>query len=252
MSDGRPAGHLSLRQFALVVSTIALFGIAVWEVLTIWLPATGNGGAPPGLDIGIYTERTQSWLSGEGFYRPRQLAGPYRIELGDALYPPPVVLLFLPWAVGAPIVLWWLVPFAVVVVSLDRIRPPLWAWTLLAATLVYPYTWVSIVLGNPSMWALASILAGAAFGWPALGALIKPIDAPFALVGARRRSWRVGFVLVAAVSVLFAPMWVEYVRVLLDARNAAGITYLVGEVPIAIALTIVGWAGGRDRRDSHL
>ena len=236
-----------LRRFALHGLIVAFLTVAVVQVLVIWIPAMGNGEAPLGYDLNIYVERTRSWLDGEGFYRARQLAGSYVIENGDALYPPPFVLLMLPWAIGAPAVLWWLLPTVVAAAALYRLRPPLWAWALLALVLVYRRTLVAIVLGNPSIWVFAAILAGAAYGWPALGALIKPALAPFALIGARRRSWWIGLGVVSIVAVAFAPMWPDYLRVLLDARNGRDVWYVVGEVPIGIALTIVGWAGVRAR-----
>lgn len=209
----------------------------------IWIPAIGRGEAPPGMDLGFYIERTRSWLDGDGFYRVRQLAGPYRIENGDALYPPPILLLMLPWAIGAPAALWWLIPLGVAAISLYKLRPPLWAWALLALVMVYGRMLIAIILGNPSIWAFAAILGGAAFGWPALGALIKPVLAPFALIGSGRRSWWIGLVVVVIAAIAFAPMWPDYIRVLVDARNERDIWYVIGEVPIAIALAIVGFAG---------
>jgi hypothetical protein len=231
-----------LIRFALIALGIALLIDVVWEVFTIWIPATQNGEAPIGYDLDIYIERTRSWLDGDGFYRARQLAGPYVIENGDALYPPPVILLFLPWALGAPGVLWWLIPLALAVLALIRLRPPLWAWAvLIGLTFVYGRTLVAIVLGNPSIWAYAAILGGAAFGWPALGALIKPVLAPFALIGATRRSWWIGLAVVSVAALAFAPMWLDYGRVLADARNDRDLWYVFGEIPVGVALAIVGW-----------
>ncbi len=232
-------------RFALVSLIGALLLVVAWEIATIWIPAINNGEAPPGMDFGFYVDRTRAWLDGEGFYRARQLAGPYVIENGDALYPPPLVLLMLPWTLGAPAFLWWLIPLAVTMVSLLRLRPPLWAWAILATVFVHGRTLIAIILGNPSIWAFAAILAGAAYGWPAIGALVKPVLAPFSLIGANRRSWWIGLAVVAVVAVAFAPMWPQYLQVLLDARNDRDIWYVIGEVPIAIALTIVGLSSPR-------
>lgn len=246
-SASGPVGDDAVRRARLVrFGLVSLFGalllVVVYEVATIWIPAVQNGEAPPGMDLGIYVDRTRSWLDGEGFYRDRQLNGPYRIENGDSLYPPPTILLFLPWALGAPGALWWLIPLAVSVVALRRLQPPLWGWVVLAFVLVYGRMLIAIILGNPSIWAFAGILAGAAFGWPALVALIKPVLAPFALVGATRRSWWIGLAAVAVAAVAFGPMWLDYARVLADARNERDIWYVIGEVPTAVALTIVGLA----------
>jgi hypothetical protein len=234
------ARRARLVRFGLISLIAALLLVVAWEIATIWIPAVNNGEAPPGMDHGFYVDRTRSWLEGDGFYRVRQLAGPYTIENGDALYPPPLILLMLPWVLGAPAFLWWLIPLAVTAVSLYRLRPPLWAWAILVAVLVYRRMLIAIVLGNPSIWAFAAILAGAAYGWPAVGALTKPVLAPFSLIGANRRSWWIGLIPVAMAAAVFAPMWPQYLQVLADARNDRDIWYVVGEVPIAIALTVVG------------
>jgi hypothetical protein len=225
--------------FSLRALIVALLATVAFQVVTIWIPNMQNGEAPPGMDYGFYVERTQSWLSGDGFYRDRQLHGPYDIENGDALYPPPIVLLMLPWAVGAPAALWWAIPIGIVILALRKLRPPLWGWVVLAAVLVYKRTLIAIVLGNPAIWAFAGILAGAAWGAPGVLALVKPVLAPFALTGARHRSFWLVLAVVAGVSLLFLPMWPTYLQVLQDAHNTRDIWYVIGEVPTAIALAVV-------------
>jgi hypothetical protein len=245
-AEERALRRARLIRFAVIALGVALLIDIAFEIVTVWVPAVQRGEAPIGYDLGIYVNRTRSWLDGEGFYRARQLAGPYVIENGDSLYPPPAILLFLPWALGAPAVLWWLIPFAVVVLSLRKLRPPLWGWVLLVLpVLVYGRTLIAIILGNPSIWGFAAILAGAAYGWPALGALIKPVLAPFALIGAGRRSWWIGLAVVAVVALAFAPMWPDYGRALANAHNDREIWYVVGEIPTAAVLSIVAWALAR-------
>ena len=239
-ADDLAARRARLVAFGLRALIVALLAMVALQVATIWIPNMQNGEAPPGMDYGFYVERTQSWLAGGGFYRDRQLHGPYVIDNGDALYPPPIVLLILPWALGAPAVLWWAIPIALVAFALRALRPPLWAWVVLAAVLVYKRTLIAIVLGNPAIWGFAGILAGAAWGAPGLLALVKPVLAPFALVGAWRRSWWMGLAVVALVAIAFAPMWPDYIRVLVDARNSRDIWYVIGEVPTGIALAVVG------------
>ena len=234
------ARRARLVEFGLRALIVALLAMVALQVATIWIPNMQNGEAPPGMDYGFYVERTQSWMAGDGFYRDRQLHGPYVIDNGDALYPPPIVLLMVPWALGAPAALWWAIPVALAAFALRALRPPLWAWVVLAAVLVYKRTLIAIVLGNPAIWAFAGILAGAAWGAPGLLAMVKPVLAPFALVGAWHRSWWVGLVVVAVVAVAFAPMWPDYVRVLVDARNSRDAWYVIGEVPTGIALAFVG------------
>jgi hypothetical protein len=236
----------ALVRFATFALAAALLAELAWMIATIWTQASAASIPTVGYDFSIYVDRTRSWLGGDGFYRARQLMGPYSIEGGDALYPPPAILLFLPWALGAPAFLWWAIPFLVGAVSLWRMRPPLWAWVvLLAVVTLYPRTFVAIVLGNPSMWAFAAVLAGAAFGWPAVAALVKPALAPFALIGASRRSWWIALAIVGLLAVAFAPMWPDYLHVLEDARYSGSIDYVIGEIPIAAALAIVGWVANR-------
>jgi hypothetical protein len=237
-----------LVRFGLRALIGALLVVVAYQVVTIWIPNMQNGEAPPGMDYGFYVERTQSWLDGTGFYRDRQLHGPYDIENGDALYPPPVILLMLPWVLGAPAALWWAIPLAIVALALRALRPPLWAWVVLAAALVYKRTLIAIVLGNPAIWAFAGILAGAAWGAPGVLALVKPVLAPFALTGARRRSFWVALGVAAATSLAFLPMWPTYLQVLRDAHNTRDIWYVIGEVPTGIALAVVAIASARRTR----
>ncbi len=245
MAAIRPAHVLRVVLVALVAVLALELG---WMLASVWSGAAAATRPTIGYDFSIYVDRTQSWLNGDGFYRARQLTGPYSIEGGDALYPPPAILLFLPWALGAPAILWWALPLAIAAVSLWRIRPPLWAWlALLVLLTLYPRTLVAIILGNPSMWAFSGVLAGAAFGWPAVAALVRPVLAPFALIGAGQRSWWIALAIVGALAVAFAPMWPDYVRVLVDARNHGGVEYVIGEVPIAAALAVIGVLANRRR-----
>ena len=245
-ADAR-ARRARLVEFGLRALIVALLAMVALQVVTIWIPNMQNGEAPPGMDYGFYVERTQSWLAGDGFYRDRQLHGPYDIENGDALYPPPIVLLMLPWVLGAPAALWWAIPTALVILALRKLRPPLWAWVVLAAVLVYKRTLIAIVLGNPSIWAFAGILAGAAWGAPGVLALVKPVLAPFAVTGARDRSFWIALAVVGSVSLLFLPMWPTYLQVLRDAHNTRDVWYVIGEVPTAMALAVVAVASQRRR-----
>lgn len=240
--------HGQVIRVAAVAATAVLLVFAVLEASVVLPPAFGHHpDVTIGLDLHQYLERTRAWLDGTGYYLPRQLAGPYVIQTGDALYPPPSVLLFAPFVLGAPVALWWLIPLAVIAVALGRIRPPVVTWPFLAAILVYPRTWTVLVLGNPSMWAIAAVVAGIAWDWPAVGALLKPVFAPFSLIGARRRGWWIALGIMVLVSVPFAPMWVDYAHALLNAQNTRGAEYTLGEVPIALLLLPVWLAARRAR-----
>lgn len=237
-----PRLSTELRFAALVVTGILIL-VAAWEASIVWPAALRNPVVPPGMDVGFYLTRTHSWLAGTGFYLPRQLTGsPYEIRDGDALYPPPSLLLFLPWALGVPMILWWLIPLGLIALSIARARPPVAAWPLLAAILVYPRTWTVLVLGNPSLWAIAAVAAGSAWGWPAVGALLKPVFAPFAVLGfwdpAHRRGVVAACIAFSAIALVFLPMWPDYITVLSNARTDRGPEYTLGELPIAFALAI--------------
>lgn len=240
-------------RIAAVVLTALLLALALAEAWGALHTALNLGFDPRGFDIGIYIERTQSWLHGHGFYLPRQLTGqPYEIKDGDALYPPPAVLLFLPWALGAPLFLWWLIPLGALGLVLFKLRPSVYAWPLLAATLIYPRTQGVLILGNPSMWAFAAAAAGLSWGWPAVGLLLKPALWPLTAIGVRRPGHRRRFLLalliVLAVSCAFLPMWGEYWEVLSTARTSRDATYPLGELPIALSLLAALWHRRPDAR----
>src|SRR3954452_11912730 len=84
-----------LVSFALI--TLVLVTIVVpWGVALQVEPKTSGLVA---LDADIYFDATDTWLADGTWYLPRQLNGPYEIEIGDVLYP--------------PVLLWILVPFRV-------------------------------------------------------------------------------------------------------------------------------------------
>ena len=128
--------------------TITFLVFGALEGLVVVPVSTGHLWVTLGADLGVYLDRTASWLTGDGFYLPRQLAGPYEILRGDALYPPPLAALMTPFVWGLPLILWWAIPLSVVAISLRRLRPAWWAWPILAAILVYPRTWIVLVLGK--------------------------------------------------------------------------------------------------------
>lgn len=247
----RLAQRPSLRVGAVAV-TLVLLAVGACEGWTVWRVALASPNHAVGFDLSIYLEGTRSWLAGTGFYRPRELTGqPFTILVGDVLYPPPAVLLFLPWALGMPVALWWLIPLAITAAAIAHVRPSAFAWPLLAWTLTDTRTWAIIVYGNPSMWAIAAVAAGSAWGWPAVGTLIKPIFWPFAALGFRRPAQRgrtaVAVAAFLIVGLLFLPMWPDYARAMANARTPDGPEWLFGEVPIALAIA----AGLSGPRHSH-
>ncbi|MEW6225166.1 MAG: hypothetical protein AB1627_11115 [Chloroflexota bacterium] len=242
-----------LIRFAALATTAVLLTFGALEGILVVSAAVAHPHQTVALDLRLYVERAASWLGGDGFYLERQLTGQaYEITPGDALYPPPILLLLVPITV-LPWFLWWVVPLTVVAASLWRLAPGVRAWPLLALVLCYPRTWEVLVYGNPSMWMIAAVFAGAAWGWPAVFALLKPTLAPFALVWARSRRWWLALVILLLVGVPFAGLWVDYLVAIRDAVNPYGPEYLLGEWPIALA-SVVAWfaspiRASRQRRD---
>lgn len=99
--------------------------------------------------------------------------------------------------------------------------------------------WLFWVLGNPIVWCVAFLFLGVQWAGPAVFVLLKPVLFPFALAGANRRHWWLTLAAVAIASLAFLPMWLDYVRVVLNARDT---TYLLWSVP-PMCLPIVAWLG---------
>lgn len=185
-----------------------------------------------GLDFRIYQDRARDFVEGRGFYLPRQLAGPYVIANGDSLYPPPMVLLVVPF-LWLPAILWWAIPVGVIAYVLWRLRPPVWTWPLLALCYSYPIAVLAVLKGNPNLWIAAAMAVATLWRPTAVLVLLKPSLAPLALYGAGRRSWWVALGALTVVSLLFGAMWLDYVRVIRD--SGGSLLYSLVEVPFVAA-----------------
>jgi len=231
---------------------VALTGvILIFVVLDAFvvLPvaSTYQGGVAVGMDYGIYMDRTHDWLAGDGFYRSRQLTGlPYEILNGDSFYPPTMLYLLVPFALGLPAFLWWLIPIVIITVALIHIRPPMWTWPIMAFALLLPRASLVLVLGNPSLWMIAAAFAGVAWASPSVLLLLKPTLVPFALIGIRHRSWWVALGVMVLLSLPFGAMWLDYGNALVNAQNPRGPEYTLGEWPLMIA-PIAAWVGQLSR-----
>jgi hypothetical protein len=222
-----------VRRFLVALTCLLLVFAALEAFFVLSAALSRPFGVTLGMDYAIYHERATSWLAGSGFYQPYQLAGPYEVGVVSpppALYPPPMASLAL-----LPPILWWGIPLAVIAWNLRR--APWWAWPILALVLVYPRTWIVLVYGNPSMWALAALTTA----WRPL-ALIKPTLAPFALT----RDWR-PWVAAICLAIPFGAMWLDYATAIRNASNGYGLDYLLGEWPIALALMTASSARWRAR-----
>ena len=235
-----------MRIFSLGLTAVFL-AFAALEASVVIPPAYANG-ITLGMDFNIYQDRAASWLAGEGFYYPYQLAGPYVV--GDvappALYPPTLLYVLVPFTV-LPAFLWWAIPLGIIFASLWRLRPPIWTWPMLAAVLCYPRTWIILVYGNPALWALAALTAGLVWKWPLAFVSLKPTLAPFALLGIRSKAFWAGVAIALALALPFGGLWADYFTALGNARNGMGLEYLVGELPIALILVLASAARRVDR-----
>ena len=202
----RRAPSIAPVRIAIGVVTGLLLAIAAWYAADLLRYYDGRGEV--GMDWAFYVGLGQRWLDTGVIYGARQLAGePYHVLVNvDDLYPPTAILFFAAFAVLPPAIsaaVWWIVPLAVVIGVLVHLRPRRWSWPLLAVAIAWPRTLGSVIVGNSDLWSAAFVAGGLVWGWPgALGA-IKPAFAPFALVGARRRSWWIAAVAIGAASVPF-------------------------------------------------
>jgi len=208
-------------------------GLAV--VTWIWLLTTGYG---PGIDYAFYRELGLRVVSGGPVYLPHQLAGPYDVGIMvDNLYPPSALPLFIATLI-TPAIAWWLVPLGVTAYCIGR--PSRTALVAILLVLAWPRAAGALLYGNTDMWVMAAVAAGLRWGWPALAVTLKPVFAPLALLGVRRRSWWVaaglGLVFVAATW----PLWMEYLTVMRNLRIAP--SYSVGSIPLVVLPLVLHFA----------
>lgn len=204
-----------------------------------------GGWAQIGVDFDLYRDATARWLAGGGFYLERQLAGPYHVLYGDVLYPPPILLLLLPFQV-LPLGLWYAIPLLVTAWMVQWWQPTRQAWLAIAICLWFPITGGVTLHANPAMWVMAAVALGTRWAAASPLVLLKFTVVPFALVGVGRRAWWAGLGGLVVASLLFLPMWPDYLRVVLNARPELGLLYSVLEFPM-LAIPVLAWLGGRRR-----
>ena len=218
-----------VRAVLLVVSLVILvFPIA--DLLRAAAKPDFNGYG--GIDYALYMDATRRWLDGGSYFHPYQLAGPYPIQMGDVLYPPNVLILFVPFTL-LPAVLWWAIPLGITAAMIWRLRPAPVAWPFIALCVFWPPFVARIVAGNPVMWAMAAVALGFMIRWAFLGVLIKPSLFPFALLGVRDRNWWIGLAILVAISIPFGYMWVEWFVAVTNATGG-GLLYSLQDVPILL------------------
>ncbi len=226
----RPVGGVSARTRG-ILAVVAL-GILVFPLVDlVTAAAKPNFNGYGGIDYTLYMDATRRWLDGGAFFQPYQLAGPYPIQMGDVLYPPYTLYLFIPFTI-LPAALWWAIPLGITALVLWRLRPAPVAWPFIALCCFWPPFVARIVAGNPVMWAMAAVALGFLVRWAFVGALIKPSLFPFALIGIRDRAWWVALAVVAIASVPFGALWVDWVRAVTN--SSGGLFYSLQDVPILL------------------
>jgi hypothetical protein len=197
-------------------------------------------GRDVGVDYRIYMDATTRWFSDGSYFLPRQLAGPYPLQMGDVFYPPVALWLFAPFT-HLPAVLWWAIPIAITAAALERLRPPAWTIALSLAVFVVPKYLAFVYDGNPGMYLVAALAAAAAWGTPASLVLFKPSLFPLALFGMRSRGWWYGLAALAVLSLPVLPLTVTWVRVVFDAQGG-GLAYSLLDLPVCM-IPLLWWAG---------
>lgn len=231
--DPTPArtGQVSTRMRAfLAVVAVVILVFPLIDLLSAAAKPNFNGyGA---IDLTMYLEATQRWLAGGSYFEPYQLAGPYPIRMGDVLYPPNALLLFLPFTV-LPAILWWVIPLGITAGVLWRLRPAPVAWPFMALCVFWPPFVARIVAGNPVMWVMAAVALGFVVRWAFVGVLLKPSLFPFALLGVRSRSWWVALAIGGIVSLAFGTLWFDWVTALTNSEGG-GLLYSLQDIPILL------------------
>ncbi len=231
----RPPAEVTPRvRFALLVVSLVILVFPLIDVLRAAAKPAFNGYA--GIDFVMYMDAARRWLEGGSYFHPYQLAGPYPLQMGDVLYPPNALLLFVPFAVLPAVVsavLWWAVPLGTTAAVVWRLRPSPVAWPFLALCVFWPPFVARIVAGNPVMWAMAAVALGFLVRWAFLGVLIKPSLFPFALLGVRDRGWWIGLAVLILVSIPFGALWIDWVRSVVNATGG-GLLYSMQDVPILL------------------
>ena len=226
-------------------ATTGIFiGIAL-STISLWSEIVTQGAT----DYAFYVRQAERWFAGGGFYELHQLAGIYSPTGGvDNLYPPPALLLFLPF-VWLPALLWWAIPLAIVGVTVCSFRPAPSTWPAMAFLAWLPRSESIVIWGNTTMWLVAFVALGLRFGWPSVLVLIKPYFAPFALIGFGRRPWIIAAVVFGAVNVLLLPVWLDYLAAWRNATNWPGLGYSPADF-LVISIPLVAWLARRRDPDA--
>jgi hypothetical protein len=227
-----------------IVLTLAIVGIALAELVVLVQGIVANNDL--GDDFLIYRRNGERWLATGQLYYPEQLAGPYQNVLGHSVfYPPTALLIFVPLSLlPLPVaaLIWWAGPIVIGVALLRRFQPGYLAWPFLALVLAWPRTVGGLLFGNSDMWIASAVAAGLLWSWPAVFVALKPSVLPLALIGISHRSWWVAAAALGLASLLFLPLWRQYVAA---ATNVTDLPLLVSTNFVIILAPLVVWVARR-------
>lgn len=238
MSGSRATSKTTIVGLALVgilmVYVLRTFAILVAHgyVADVWLK-----------DYTLYMEATQSWLQGGSFYLPEQLAGPYDLAWGQILYPPVLLVLFVP-SVFLPVLIWLVVPFAVTTIAMVAHRPNLIAWAcVLGLIAMDPLQLLIYPAGNPTIWLVMAMALATHRPWISAFILVKPSLTPFGLAGIRDRRWWAVVAGLGAVSLALWTLTLDWITAMRNLQEA-GLFYALVNIQVMI-IPIVAWLGRR-------
>ena len=236
--------HARLARFLLLTTTGVLLGLAVAGFVYLWI----NEFSPDriGDDYDFYVGLARRFLETGVLYGDRQLTGePYHVLVNiDNLYPPPAILLFIPF-VFVPAILWWAIPILIVAYVVWRQRPSIWTWPLIAFCLLWPRTLGSLIVGNSDIWSACFVAAGLVWAWPTVLGFFKPAFAPFFIIGIRHRSYWMAVGVSAVVALFFLPYWPQYVTAATHWDLSIDRSLL--NVPMLL-IPVIAWLGKTDSR----
>jgi hypothetical protein len=212
------------------------FGTALGLLVMVVVMGIASRGHDIGIDYQFYRDVGARWLADGTYYLPHQLAGPYEVTLMvDVLYPPAALPLFVPF-VWLPAILWWAIPLGILGYVVWSYRPGPWALLAILCLVAWPRTIGAVMFGNTDMWVAAGVAGGLRWGWPIALVALKPVFAPFLLIGIRDwRAWALGLGLL----VVSLPMMGDYLTAMLNVQTSP-IAYSIGSLPFAL-IPLVAW-----------
>jgi hypothetical protein len=225
-----------------------IFNLAAAGALTVgfmraiaYYVAIPDPAASVGVDFRLYIGAAQRWLASGQFYEAAQIAGPYHVhDLPAILYPPPLLLVLLPFLV-LPAVLYWLIPAALTLFAIARIRPSGPSLFLAACLLATDWVQAPVFWGTPVMWLMPAVALGLLYGWPAAAILAKPTLGLFLLTGLTRpRRLAAGIIGFVVLSLAFLPMWFDYLAVV---RNSDLNPAYGWSQNLLLLVPVVAWLG---------